>query len=235
VRHVHGVYEVLAALRAEFPGLLIESCAGGGGRADLGILRFADQVWPSDNTEAADRLHIQYGYTHAYPARTMACWVTDVPNLQSGRESPLEFRFHVAMQGALGIGGDIRHWTDDERRQARALIAEYKRIRPVVQLGRQYWLAPPTDDPCGVQYVSKDGRQTVALLYQVRGVVGQGRRRFRLCGLDPALRYRRAADGAESTGATLMAAGIPADFPPPEPLHTQDRRSRMELWEAVSM
>ncbi len=234
VRHVWGVYEVLAALRAEFPDLLIESCAGGGGRADLGILRFTDQVWASDNTEAADRLQIQHGYSHAYAARTMCCWVTDVPNLQSGRESPLAFRFHVAMQGVLGIGGDIRHWSEDERRLARELIAQYKRIRPIVQLGEQHWLASPTEDgPCAVQYVSPDRRETVVLLYQVRGVVGRGARRVRLRGLDPDRRYRRASDGAESTGATLMAAGIPADFPPAEPLHTQDWRSRVEVWEGV--
>jgi alpha-galactosidase len=80
VRHVLGVYEVMARLRQAFPNLLLESCAGGGGRADLGILRYTDQVWTSDNTDAADRVNIQYGYSRAHTPRVMVNWVTDVPN-----------------------------------------------------------------------------------------------------------------------------------------------------------
>jgi alpha-galactosidase len=235
VRHVRGVYEVVAALRAELPDLLMETCAGGGGRADLGILGLMDQAWVSDNTDAADRLRIQYGYSHAYAARTMANWVTDVPNLQTGRESPLEFRFHVAMQGVLGIGGNILRWTAEECARARELVDEYKRLRPIVQLGIQYWLLPPAPlSPCAVQYISDDRRETVVLLYQVHGLVGQGPRRARLRGLDPARRYRRASDGAESTGAALMGAGLPIAFAePPAPLHVRDWASRAELWQAA--
>ncbi len=236
MRHVRGVYDVIARLRAEFPDLLIETCAGGGGRADLGILGLADQVWTSDNTEAADRLLIQYGYSHAYAPRTMANWVTDVPNLQTGRESPLDFRFHVAMQGVLGIGGNILGWSSEECARARELVEEYKRLRPIVQLGTQYWLLPPPQiGPCAVQYVSRDRGETVVLLYQVHALIGQGPRRVRLRGLDPERRYRRAADGAESTGAALMAAGLPIAFPqPPPPRHVRDWLSQAQLWQAVN-
>src|SRR5439155_21916944 len=145
-----GGYEVIGRLRAEFPDLLIETCAGGGDRADLGILSLADQEWTSDNTEAADRLRIQHGYSHAYAPCTMVCWVTDVPNLQSGRECPLAFRFHVAMQGVLGIGGHILHWPAEDCVRARGLIEAYKRLRPIVQQGSQHWLAPPSaaGSPC---------------------------------------------------------------------------------------
>jgi alpha-galactosidase len=235
VRHVWGVYEVLAALRAEFPELLVESCAGGGGRVDLGILRLTDQVWVSDNTEASDRLFIQYGYSRAYAPRTMVNWVTDVPNDQTGRENPLDFRFHVAMQGVLGIGGNILRWTPAELAQARELVAQYKRLRPIVQHGDQYWLLPPAlERPCAVQYVSEDQRESALFLYQARGALGQGVRQVRLQGLDPARRYRRAVDGIKSTGSALMAAGVPAAL---TGLHghrsVTDWRSQVQLWEAV--
>jgi alpha-galactosidase len=233
VRHVWGVYEVLAALRAEFPDLLIENCAGGGGRVDLGILRLTDQVWVSDNTEASDRLFIQYGYSRAYAPRTMVNWVTDVPNHQTGRENPLEFRFHVAMQGVLGIGGNILAWTPEDLAQTRDLVAEYKRLRLIVQFGTQYWLIPPTaEGPCAVQYVSGDRRESVLFLYQARGALGQGVQQVRLRGLDPSRRYRRASDGAESTGAALMAAGVPAALTGWHGHNSvTDWRSQVQLWE----
>src|SRR5207244_11180510 len=101
---------LLGRLRSEFPHVIWESCAGGGGRADLGMLRWTDQVWTSDNTDSADRLAIQYGYSRAHTPRVMVKWVTDVPNEQTGREAAVEIRFHVAMQGVLGIGGNISEW-----------------------------------------------------------------------------------------------------------------------------
>ncbi|MGX7826140.1 alpha-galactosidase [Actinokineospora sp. 24-640] len=232
VRHVRGVYEVLARLRAEFPDLLIETCAGGGGRVDMGVLGLADMAQVSDNTDPSDRLRIQYGYSRAYPPRTMVGWVSDTPEPTTGRVTPLAFRFHVAMQGVLGISGDILSWSGEERAQARELIAEYKRLRPTIADGEQHWLLPPSDtQPCAVQYVAPDRRETVLFVYQVRGVAGEGSRRLRLRGLVPERRYRRESDGLLSTGAALMAAGVPAAFPPPPaPRHTEDWRSRIEVW-----
>ena len=235
VRHVHGLYEMLARLRGEFPNVLWESCAGGGGRADLGMLRWTDQVWTSDNTDAADRLYIQYGYSRAHTPRGMVNWVTDVPNEQTGRIAPLAFRFHVAMQGVLGIGGNILRWTPEELAQARELVGQYKLLRPIVQHGTQYWLLPPAPaGPCAVQYVSEDRRESVLFLYQARGVLGQGVRQVPLQGLDPARRYRRAADGAESTGAALMATGVPAALTQLRGhMSIIDWRSQVQLWGAL--
>ena len=234
-RHVDGLYAVWSQLRAEFPELWIESCAGGGGRADLGVLHYTDQVWTSDNTDAADRLGIQYGYSRAHSPRVMVNWVTDVPNEQTGRSAPLEFRFHVAMQGVLGIGGNISQWSDDERAEARRLIAEYKEIRPLVQHGRQFWLrAPSAIGACGVEYVSPSADRVALLLYQVRGLRGQGARRLRLQGLLPERRYRRSSDGRESTGAALMAAGVPAALVSSGERHPLlDWRSQLQVWTAV--
>lgn len=235
VRHVHGLYEVLRDLRAEFPHILFESCAGGGGRADLGMLRWTDQVWTSDNTDAADRLDIQYGYSRAHAPRVMVNWVTDVPNEQTGRVAPLEFRFHVAMQGVLGIGGNISQWSADDLALAAALVADYKAIRELVQHGRQYWLRPPAAiGPCGVQYVALDGSATAVLLYQVRGVRGQGARRMPLHGLLPERRYRRDQDGAESSGAALMTSGVPAILVSTAERHPRlDWRSTLQIWRVV--
>jgi alpha-galactosidase len=236
VRHVYGLWEVLATLRSEFPRLLIESCAGGGGRADLGMLRWTDQVWTSDNTDAADRLDIQYGFSRAHTPRVMTNWVTDVPNEQTGRIAPLEFRFHVAMQGVLGVGGNIARWTAAELDHARRLIDEYKDIRPLVQFGRQYWLlAPKAIGPCAVQYVSPNGDATVVFEYQVRGVRGSGARRLHLRGLQPDARYRRSSDGAESIGAALMTAGVRARLvdrvESKKPV--LDWRSALQTWRAL--
>jgi alpha-galactosidase len=230
VRHVRGVYEVVARLRVEFPRLMLESSAGGGGRGDLGILEWMDQVHTSDNTEAADRLNIQYGFTRAHSPRTMLTYVTDVPNQQTGRVAPLEFRFHVAMQGVLAIGGDIGAWSAQELLAAREYVEEYKAIRPLVQHGRQYWvLAPAAIGPCAVQYVSGARDAFVVMMYQVRGLRGAGTRRARLRGLAPSRRYRRVRDGVESTGAALMGAGVPLDLvSAQEP--TLDWRSRIDIW-----
>src|SRR5262249_35061650 len=98
VKYVDHVYDIIDRLRARHAGLEIESCSGGGGRVDLGILKRVDQVWTSDNTEAFDRLRIQEGFSYAYAPKVMMAWVTDVPNL-NGRSTPLEYRFLVAMQG----------------------------------------------------------------------------------------------------------------------------------------
>lgn len=101
VRYVQGLYHVWGTLRERFPNVIWQSCSGGGGRADFGILHFADQIWISDNTEATARLSIQEGFSQFLPANTMEAWVTDW-----GRNVvPLEFRFHVSMCGSLGVGG----------------------------------------------------------------------------------------------------------------------------------
>jgi alpha-galactosidase len=235
VRHVTGLYDMLATLRREFPNVLFESCASGGGRADLGMLRWTDQVWTSDNTDAVDRLDIQYGYSRAHAPRVMVNWVTDVPNQQTGRIAPLEFRFHVAMQGVLGIGGHIGRWSAEDLDAARRMIAEYKDLRPLVQFGVQYWLAPPTPiGPTAVQYVSEHRDRTVVFVYQVRGRRGSGSRRVRLHGLDPERRYRRGVDGAQTTGAMLMDTGIPAEVVNPRNFRPSlDWRSDFQVWSAL--
>ncbi|MCJ1676148.1 alpha-galactosidase [Streptomyces sp. APSN-46.1] len=203
--HVRQVYAVMDRLRADHPHLRIEACAGGGGRADLGVLARTDQVWTSDNTDAVDRIAIQHGYSQLYPARTMGAWVTDCPNPFTGRTVPLRFRFHIAMAGALGLGGDLTRWTPDELAEAACLVARYKDIRPVVQHGLQYRL-----DGDGVQYAHGD--RTVVIAWRVAPAHGDPTPPLRLRGLDPAARYRDERTGLLHHGAVLMHHGLPLDL-----------------------
>ncbi|MET0425814.1 MAG: alpha-galactosidase [Actinoplanes sp.] len=193
IGHALGVYDVLDRLRAAHPQLRVEACAGGGGRVDLGILSRTDQAWTSDNTDAVDRLTIQRGYTQVYPAGTMVAWVTDSPNPMTGRKVSLRFRFHVAMAGVLGLGGDLTTWSDEELAESASLVAQYKEIRPVVQHGSLFRL------PVGVQYLLDD--RVVVLVFGASSPVP-------LHGLDAEAGYRDTA-GRVFTGASLIEVGLP--------------------------
>ena len=165
VKYVDNVYFIIDRLRSAHPGLEIESCSGGGGRIDLGILKRVDQVWTSDNTEAFDRLRIQEGFTQAYAPKVMMAWVTDVPNL-NGRSTPLKYRFLVAMQGSLGIGSNLNHWSGEDFSLASRLIGAYKEVRDTVQQGNLYRLYSPREGEFTAnQYVSRDGRQSVLFAF----------------------------------------------------------------------
>ncbi|WP_203617260.1 alpha-galactosidase [Streptomyces bauhiniae] len=210
IEHARGVHRVLDRLRAAFPRLRIESCAGGGGRTDLGMLARTDQVWASDNTDAVQRLAIQHGFSQVYPARVMSAWVTDSPNPLTGRRVPLAFRFHSAMAGVLGIGGDLDRWTPAELAEAARLIGVYKDIRPLVQHGHQYRLLAPGDGALSaVQYVGPDADRTVVLVWRPSAWFGPAHPPLRLRGLDPGARYRDEDTGAEWSGATLTGFGLP--------------------------
>jgi alpha-galactosidase len=162
VRYVQNLYDIIDRLRGKHPRLEIEGCSGGGGRVDLGMLQRVDQVWPSDNTDALDRLTIQHGFTQAYTPHVMMAWVTDAPNGIDGRVTPLAFRFLVAMTGSLGIGGNLNRWTQDETATATKMVSFYKQIRTTVQDGNLYRLGAPMDsDFSAIQYISQDGRQVV--------------------------------------------------------------------------
>jgi alpha-galactosidase len=210
VEHVRNLYGILDGLRAAHPGVEFESCSGGGGRADLGILGRAEQIWTSDNTDAWDRVAIQEGFSQVFPPQVMMAWVTDSPNFLTGRRLPLSFRFHVAMAGALGIGGDLSRWTDREMAEAAELISAYKVIRPVVQHGRLYRLASVATDPYGAhQYVADDGEQVVILAWWGPSSCGGGRPALRLAALDPGSRYADADGGQQYWGAELLREGLP--------------------------
>ncbi|MFG3262948.1 MULTISPECIES: alpha-galactosidase [Streptomyces] len=212
--YVTNLYGVLDRLRADHDGLRIETCSGGGGRVDLGILARTDQAWASDNTDAVDRLAIQHGYGQVYPARTMSAWVTDVPNQVTGRTVPLRFRFHSAMAGLLGIGGDLTRWSQEELAEGAALVAEYKEVRHLVQHGALYRLTEPLGDrPTVVQYVAEDAAELLVLAWQRGPRHGTPRLPVRLPALTPGARYRDARTGAVHHATVLGEYGLLLDLP----------------------
>jgi alpha-galactosidase len=226
--YVLHLYEVIDRLRADHPRLRIESCSSGGGRVDLGILTRTDQVWTSDNTDAVDRLTIQDGYAQLYPARAMAAWVTDSPNPITGRRTPLDFRFHVAMAGVLGIGGDLLHWTEAELARAAELVADYKAVRPVVQRGHRYRLRPAEESFSAVQFVAEDGTETAVFGYRLSARYGPDTPPVRLRGLARDARYREAGTGREHWGAVLMGHGLELELGPDDLASTLVRLVRVE-------
>jgi alpha-galactosidase len=211
IEQTRAVYQILDRLRANHPGLRIEACSGGGGRADLGILARTDQVWTSDNTDPVDRIGIQHGFSQLFPAQVMGAWVTDSPNVTTARSTPLRFRFHVAMAGVLGLGGDLTAWDADQLKEAADLVAAYKRIRPVVQHGTAYRLTgehPPT----GVHYVHGD--EHVILAWCPARPYGHGPAPLRLTAVCADATYRDRDTGATYSGAVLLRSGLPLDLPP---------------------
>ncbi|MEV1081014.1 alpha-galactosidase [Streptomyces sp. NPDC050211] len=207
VDHVRALYGLLDRLRDAHPGVAFESCSGGGGRIDLGVLGRTDQVWTSDNTDPLDRLAIQHGFSQVHPARVMAAWVTDSPNaMLNGRVSSLRFRFVSAMAGVLGVGGDLTEWTDDELAEARNWVGLYKEIRPLVQRGDLYRLRPPQGGLSAVQYVLGD--ETVVLAWLEAQRYGEPVPALRLRGLDPTGSYECRETGEVHRGAVLLHHGL---------------------------
>ncbi|MFR9787779.1 alpha-galactosidase [Streptomyces sp. MB22_4] len=207
VDHVRAFYGLLDRLRAAHPGVAFESCSGGGGRIDLGVLGRTDQVWTSDNTDPLDRLAIQHGFSQLHPARVMAAWVTDSPNTQlNGRVSSLRFRFVSAMAGVLGIGGDLGRWSEEELAEAARWVGLYKEIRPLVQRGELYRLRPPTGGLGAVQYVLGD--ESVVLAWLPAQRYGEPVPALRLRGLDPTASYACPETGEVHRGAVLLHHGL---------------------------
>jgi len=209
VRYVEGLYRVWGTLRDRHPVVIWQSCSGGGGRADLGILHLADQIWVSDNTEATARLGIHEGFAQIFPANTMEAWVTD-----AGRDVvPLAFRFHVSMCGSLGIGGNLLHWTADERALAAEMVALYKEIRPIVQLGDQYRLLPAQGAAfSAVQYVSKDRSEGVLFAFRVQIPEPVQLPPIYLRGLDPLSLYTIEGVSGVRSGRAWMSAGLTVEL-----------------------
>ena len=209
LRYVQGLYRVWGELQKRHPQVIFQSCSGGGGRADLGILRFADQIWPSDNTGAAARLNIQQGFSQVFPANVMEAWLTDADR---GR-LPLSFRFHVSMCGALGVGGNLTAWSAEERLEAAHWIAVYKTIRSIVQLGDQYRLRLPQDGVfSAVQYMDKEQRKGVLFAFRTHLPEPADLPPLYLRGLDPQAFYRVEGCNGTRSGRAWMNHGLKLDL-----------------------
>ena len=192
VRYHMGLRKVLQRIRTKYPDLVIQCCASGGGRISYGFLPWFDEFWCSDNTDAFQRLFIQWGTSHFYPAIAMAAHVSASPNHQTKRETPFKFRFDVAMQGRLGIELDPAKMSNQEREFATRAIASYKEIRPVVQLGDLYRLISPFEHKCisALMYASPDKSKLVVYAYNLNYLYYQGVPAIKLTGADENKVYR---------------------------------------------
>lgn len=205
VRYVYGLYHVWGTLRDRHPDVIWQSCSGGGGRVDLGMLRLADHAWVSDNTDATARLAIQEGYSQIFPASTMEAWVTDAAHDRLS----LAFRFHVSMCGALGVGGHLLHWTAAERAEAAQWIALYKQIRHIIHAGDLYRLRSAQADPfSAVQYMSKDRSEGLLFVFRTHMPPPAQVPPLYLRGLNPLASYELEGVSGARSGAAWMYAGV---------------------------
>lgn len=191
IEYTRGLYKVLERVRAKYPDTYIMLCSGGGGRIDYGTLKYFDEFWLSDNTDALDRIYMQWGATCFFPAMALASHVSVTPNHQTGRTTPLKFRFDVAMSAKLGMDLQPRDMTEKDKSFARNAIQEYYRIRPIVQFGDLYRLLSPYDSPrTAMMYVSEDRNQAVVFSYLLKKQIHSDRQVLYLQGLDPDKNYR---------------------------------------------
>lgn len=208
-RHILGVYRLYERLTSEFPEVLFESCASGGARFDPGMLYYAPQCWTSDNTDAVERLRIQYGTSFVYPPSSMGCHVSEAPNQQTFRNTPLATRAETAYFGCFGYEMDLDTLTEEEKEEVKEQIQYYKRIRKLVMDGTFYRLISPFEgDEAAWMVVSEDKRHALAGYYRMRQPANAPLKRLTLKGLDPDVRYQIRETGLEAYGDELMRAGM---------------------------
>lgn len=187
-----GLNKVLERIRAKYPDLVLQACAGGGGRVNYGMLPYFNEFWTSDDTDALQRIYLQWGISNFYPAIAMAAHVSADKNHQTGRTLPLKFRFDVAMSGRLGMEMQPKDMTDKDKDFARRAIAAYKEIRPVVQLGDLYRLVSPYDNKgvSSLMYATEDKSRAVFFAYKTDHFINMTVPFVRMSGLDPGRNYR---------------------------------------------
>ena len=209
-RYMLGVYRIMETLTSRFPHVLFEGCASGGGRFDPGILYYMPQIWTSDNTDAVERLKIQYGTSLAYPLSCMSAHVSTCPNHQVGRTTPLATRFHAALTGSFGYELDLCSMSPEEKEAVKAQIVEYHRYQEILTKGRFYRLLDPADNAYCAWMTVSEGREEALVCYFK--ILSDNKRlplSLRLRGLDPERRYRDSRTGEIYSGVTLMNAGLP--------------------------
>jgi alpha-galactosidase len=208
VEYVRNLYGILRELRARYPKVEFESCSGGGGRVDLGILGLTNEVWPSDNTDPFDRLRIQDGFTYAYTPGVMMAWVTDSPNSMNKRTTSLAYRFLSSMQGSLGVGANLDKWAAADFDTAKEMIGAYKEVRETVQHGSLYRLISPRDgsETSATESVSIDTKQAVLFAFLHSSQMKYPFPRLYLRGLDPTAKYHVTAISGKSAKDTPAVA-----------------------------
>ena len=192
IEYHRGLVKALQRIRAKYPDLTIQDCASGGGRVNWGYLPYFDEFWTSDNTDALQRVYMQWGTSYFFPAIAMGSHISNAPNHQTARTVPLKFRTDVAMSGRLGMEIQPKVLSDADKDQCRKAIADYKRIRPIVQFGDLYRLQSPFEKKgvASLMYVSEAKDKAVFYWFKTEAFCNQHLPRIPMAGLDAQKRYR---------------------------------------------
>ena len=221
IRYHQGLAAVCDRIRAKYPDLTIQACASGGGRANYGVLPWFDEFWVSDNTDALQRIYMQWGTSYFFPSISMASHISAVPNHTVYRVTPLKFRIDVAMSGRLGMELQPKDMTPEEIAQCKQAIADYKSVRPVVQFGDIYRLVSPYDNLgiASLMYCSQDKSEAVFYWWRIENFYDNHPPRVKMAGLDPDRMYRveeldkapgrpLSFEGRSFSGSFLMNVGL---------------------------
>lgn len=202
-RFILGTYELMDRITSAFPHILFESCAGGGGRFDAGMLYYMPQAWASDNTDPIERLTIQFGTTMCYPASSMGAHVS------SCDRTGIETKAAVAMAGTFGYELDPKEMSEEDKEKVKEQVKNYHRYYNVIHFGDLYRIIAPTDDEfkCAWEYVAKDKSEAL-LTVVIKNRAPHDFLLIKMKGLDPEKMYRDETDGEIYSGALLMNAGI---------------------------
>ena len=192
IEYHRGFENVCRRIRTNHPQLTMQACASGGGRVNYGVLPYFDEFWTSDNTDALQRIYIQWGTSYFFPAIGMGAHISASPNHQTSRSVPLKFRIDVAMSGRLGMEIQPKNMTEEEKALCRNAIAEYKTIRPLVQFGDIYRLLSPYDKQgvASLMYVSPEKDKAVFYWWKTEHFCNQHLPQVKMAGLDPDKYYK---------------------------------------------
>ena len=211
-RYMLGLYELLEKITSKYPDILFESCSGGGGRFDMGMLYYMPQVWTSDNSDAIDRLKIQYGTSFAYPVSTMGAHVSVCPNHQNARVTPLTTRGNVAYFGTYGLELDVTKMTEEEKCEIARQIKEFKKYYELIQRGDYYRLISPFTPEeslyCAWETVKPDGSEAIVCAVRYETDACTAPEYVKVKGLCPDKMYRINGEDKVYTGAALMNIGF---------------------------
>jgi len=208
-RYILGLYRVMDVVTSSFPNVLFESCAGGGGRFDPGMLYYMPQTWTSDDTDAIERIKIQYGTSYVYPQVMMGSHVSDVPNHQVGRVTSVDIRSHVAMSANMGFELDLTKISEDEKVKIKSYISEYKKMRKLIQFGNFYRLSNPFDGN-EASWMIIDEKKDEFLLYhfKILGMPNAKNKRLKLKGISTDKNYKLEGTDEIYGGDELTFEGI---------------------------
>lgn len=216
-----GLKKALERIRAKYPDVTIQLCASGGGRVNWGLLPWFDEFWTSDNTDALQRIYMQWGTSAFFPAIAMGSHISATPNHTTFRTVPIKFRSDVAMSGRLGMEIQPANMSEEDKALCKQAIEDYKKIRPVVQFGDLYRLLSPYDNKgaASLMYVNPEKDDAVFFWWKTDPSYGQKMPRVRMAGLNPDKLYTVTElnridnnplpfEGKQFTGKFLMESGL---------------------------